>query len=596
MVCIFHVSELCWACSKFPCTWRVLFTPYLGLILLSQFPGGLKNLLLSTHLRIFDFRFWITELPVSWCLAGSFSFIVIPRIDSRSQKLDEEVSSLNWLRITRFTSLAFAVGDHRSRSCSVLASTWHQSQYALQLQRQNYWNGYKNTSRNSRMSAIWCEKIWFGFWGPNWSCQTTNQEQLCEFWTHVSSSDFVLQLSFWSRLRSLQRCTTEIQLEKNVCWWVRNPLHSTAQPFVFFWHVGSWFWNQELPQFPGGSFVWVEPCCQLNVTLQSPCPKDRGQVTHPCVIQRPEKWPQTLWSCARQKFVFLHIQLTGTNVLLPKIHKTPPEVDFESSRSPAKSESWNKPSLQCCAVFPTWQYCRKSLVWWMYEINLSNRLSHAWVLFVTALANLLTDQKTSNLPIRAKYKHFKTLCDHTFDNSPTDSSSSFLKWWSSKQRLQTLYKCSVFLFASLQHLSTQFWACASIQDHATVFAWGLSHPGNFSVAPAEIRDSNIFVYSSTTISFGLNPRWLYPKYTWSRSDVGSSVSTFFIHVFHVRAIFWFFPAILMSSTFSDRNNPCFRWTNMHSECGISLIQILMKLLRIVFPMAIRLMDDRTSVD
>ena len=36
---------------------------------------------------------------------------------------------------------------------------------------------------------------------------------------------------------------------------------------------------------------------------------------------------------------FLHIQLTGTNVLLPKIHKTPPEVDFESSGSPAKSES-----------------------------------------------------------------------------------------------------------------------------------------------------------------------------------------------------------------------------------------------------------------
>ena len=55
---------------------------------------------------------------------------------------------------------------------------------------------------------------------------------------------------------------------------------------------------------------------------------------------------------------FLHIQLTGTNVLLPKIHKTTPEVDLESSISPAESESWNKPTLQCCAVFPTWQYCR----------------------------------------------------------------------------------------------------------------------------------------------------------------------------------------------------------------------------------------------
>ena len=57
----------------------------LGLILLPQFPGGLKDLLLSTHLTIFDLRFRITVLPVSWCLADSFSFIVILRIDSRSQ-------------------------------------------------------------------------------------------------------------------------------------------------------------------------------------------------------------------------------------------------------------------------------------------------------------------------------------------------------------------------------------------------------------------------------------------------------------------------------------------------------------------------------
>ena len=36
---------------------------------------------------------------------------------------------------------------------------------------------------------------------------------------------------------------------------------------------------------------------------------------------------------------FLDIQLIGTNVWLPKMHKTPPDVDFESSKSPAKSES-----------------------------------------------------------------------------------------------------------------------------------------------------------------------------------------------------------------------------------------------------------------
>ena len=50
---------------------------------------------------------------------------------------------------------------------------------------------------------------------------------------------------------------------------------------------------------------------------------------------------------------FLHIQLNGTNVWLPKMHRIPPDVDFENSRSLAKSGSWNNPSLHCCAVFPT---------------------------------------------------------------------------------------------------------------------------------------------------------------------------------------------------------------------------------------------------
>ena len=50
---------------------------------------------------------------------------------------------------------------------------------------------------------------------------------------------------------------------------------------------------------------------------------------------------------------FLHIQLVGRNVWLPKTHNVPPGLDFESSRSPAKSESWNSPSLHCLAVLFT---------------------------------------------------------------------------------------------------------------------------------------------------------------------------------------------------------------------------------------------------
>ena len=50
---------------------------------------------------------------------------------------------------------------------------------------------------------------------------------------------------------------------------------------------------------------------------------------------------------------------------------------------------------------------------------------------------------------------------------------------------------------------------------------------------------------------------LHPEYTGSRNEVGSSKSTFFIKFFHMRDIFGF-PAILMSYTYTDKNDPCFR--------------------------------------
>ena len=100
---------------------------------------------------------------------------------------------------------------------------------------------------------------------------------------------------------------------------------------------------------------------------------------------------------------FLHIHLVGTNVWLPKMHNDPPEVDFESSRSPAKSESWNNPSLHCLAVFSTRQYCLYSHVWWKLEMNQFRRLSQALDHFVIDRATLFTDHRMSSLPIRAKY-------------------------------------------------------------------------------------------------------------------------------------------------------------------------------------------------
>ena len=172
---------------------------------------------------------------------------------------------------------------------------------------------------------------------------------------------------------------------------------------------------------------------------------------------------------------FLHIQLMRTNVGVPKINKIHPEIDFECSRSPAKSESQS--AVFCSITDMTILFVITCVM--MYEINLADRLSQAPVNLVTERASLFTDQRMSGLPIHAKHKHFKTICEHTLDNSPTDSSSSFLKWRSSKQGLETVFNWSVFLFASSQSLSTHFWACPSCRkNHATVFARG-SHPCNF---------------------------------------------------------------------------------------------------------------------
>ena len=80
-------------------------------------------------------------------------------------------------------------------------------------------------------------------------------------------------------------------------------------------------------------------------------------VHHPFLLLHPRKWFLILLNCAKLLF--------GTDVWLPKMHNVPPDVDFESSRSPAKSESWKSPYLHCFDVFPTWQYCLCSHVWWM---------------------------------------------------------------------------------------------------------------------------------------------------------------------------------------------------------------------------------------
>ena len=58
---------------------------------------------------------------------------------------------------------------------------------------------------------------------------------------------------------------------------------------------------------------------------------------------------------------------------------------------------------------------------------------------------------------------------------------------------------------------------------------------------------------------------------------------FFINFFHMGAILCFFPAILISSTCTDKNNPCFRWTNRHSQFGTFPSKFHQNFLELPFP-------------
>ena len=94
------------------------------------------------------------------------------------------------------------------------------------------------------------------------------------------------------------------------------------------------------------------------------------------------------------------------------------------------------------------------------------------------------------------------------------------------REVETLCNYYVFSLPIRRTSLRTFFACPSISnDDATVFERGFSHPGNFSVAPAEVRDSNILI-----------SRWVHPKFSSSRNDVGSPRSKSFMNFLHMRAI------------------------------------------------------------
>ena len=135
---------------------------------------------------------------------------------------------------------------------------------------------------------------------------------------------------------------------------------------------------------------------------------------------------------------FLHIQFMGTNM-----------YDFQKCTMFLQKWILNlqdllrSQSLETVPVCIVWQYyTHDNIVFFhVYDEFLKSNDSGVchmlwsilwWILQVCSLT------REYQVFQRAKYKHFRTIWEQTFDSFPTDFNSSSLKWWSSMQGVDTL--------------------------------------------------------------------------------------------------------------------------------------------------------------
>ena len=157
---------------------------------------------------------------------------------------------------------------------------------------------------------------------------------------------------------------------------------------------------------------------------------------------------------------FLHIQLIGTNVWLPKYTRHLLRL-ISNLQDPLQNQSLE--TILVCIVVPCFPH--NNIVWITCVMNVRDQARQAFVAKICPFCDrtrmFYRPEDIGSPKIRAKYRHFRTICEQTVDNSPTDSCSSSLNW-SSMHVVATLKNCWVVLFAGSQYLSTHFFAWPSM--------------------------------------------------------------------------------------------------------------------------------------
>ena len=99
----------------------------------------------------------------------------------------------------------------------------------------------------------------------------------------------------------------------------------------------------------------VSPCTWMMVLMSAKREKNKSHMSRAKMSSMRKQDSKDIASdsveLCETDVCCLHIRLVGTKIRLLKMSKIPPDVDVESSTSPAKSESCNSTCLQCSAVF-----------------------------------------------------------------------------------------------------------------------------------------------------------------------------------------------------------------------------------------------------
>ena len=318
--------------SRIPCSSILVMMQQVSLCerkyfsLSAQFPVGQSNLFLSIDLGISNYEFWVGVSPVFWGWANSFSFVVIPRIDQRCRTL--------WRDFLFALTVLHQIGA--SGFCHPRAFFWIGLLSSFRHGTRHNRLSVLRERKFSRMAARICRKahdieqtqevipfisretsfgqnvgelvlgvhifnVDIGFQVDSAKQPIKSNSVSSWHMTHCGTSSF--DYHFDSSFIVFKKVQLRLSMRRMcVGGYV---IHLTPSVNLLFScdMLGLGFGIKNCPSFLVACMFGLNTFFGFNVKLQSLWPNDWEQVTHQYVIQHPEKWLQTLWSCAKEKFV-----------------------------------------------------------------------------------------------------------------------------------------------------------------------------------------------------------------------------------------------------------------------------------------------------